>query len=210
MRIFRLVPGSVVVYLIVAACSAAGSSGIGSSIDGGGGSGDGGSSGGLLDAVTDPVPSASADTNQSGSRLKVKYYAGDDGSKAFVGFFDSQLKADCFFGKAADGVTRCLPGVEALLAGYYADPSCTQPVLLAAPGCAQPTYATKVDTTTCSTDYTRHVFPVASPFSGTSLYSLSGATCSGPSPTSVGALYFSVGAEIAPTSLVAGTLRTEP
>jgi hypothetical protein len=214
MRIFRYVPGSIVVYLVVAACSAAGPATMSSPSDGGGSYGDGSSSGGdgpsLLDALTDPVPSASADTNQSGSRLKVKYYAGADGSKAFAGFYDTQLKADCFFGLAADGATRCIPGTTVPLLGYYTDPGCTQPLLATTAGCGQPTYATKTDTTACTTGATVHAFSVGAPFSGTSVYFLSGTTCTGPSPTTSGVAYFSVGGEVTPASLVAGTLQTEP
>jgi hypothetical protein len=210
MRLFRYVPGSIVVYLVVAACSAAGPAGINSSLDGG--SSDGSSSGGdapsLLDALTDPVPSASADSNQSGTRLKVKYYAGADGSKAFAGFYDSQLKVDCYFGQAADGTTRCIPVPGATFVGYYADAACTQPLIAATAGCAQPAYASKSDTG-CGAS-TVHTFQVGSPFAGNSTYFLSGATCSGPSPTPSGISYFSLGSEMAANSFVAATLQTEP
>jgi hypothetical protein len=132
----KLVFGSVVVYVVMAACASggpgtAGGSGSGSVApgggdaagssggDGSGSSGGGSSSGGtalddsggrgILDALTDPVTEASAAPNQSGSRLKAKYYVGSDGSKTFTGMHDSMLNVDCNFIQASDSTTRC-PG----------------------------------------------------------------------------------------------------
>jgi hypothetical protein len=100
-------------------------------------------SGGIVDALTDPVSNAMADSNQSGTRLKIKYYLGADGSKAFKGFYDSQLNVDCYFAKAADGTVRCIPVATATTttANYYADANCTQPVALVSqcPGTVTPT-----------------------------------------------------------------------
>jgi hypothetical protein len=208
MRLFRYVPGSIVVYLVVAACSAAGPTGISSSLDGGGGSADGSNSGGdapsLLDALTDPVPPASADTNQSGTRLKVKYYAGDDGSKAFAGFYDSQRKEDCSFRTAADGVSRCMPTTNAVFSGYYADMTCTQPVVVVPAGCSTPTYVLQTDV---SCNPVSDLLSVGVSYSGSSIYVLSGTTCTGTSGTGSGAAYFYLGSEVPPSSFVAGTLQ---
>jgi hypothetical protein len=213
MRIFRYVPGSIGVYLVVAACSAARTGSITSSVDGGG-HGDGSSSGGdgpsLLDALTDPVPPASADSNQSGSRRKVKYYAGDDGSKAFAGFYDSQRKEDCSFALAGDGKTRCLPSPTATLSGYYADAHCTQPLLAINSNCATPTYAWTMDSTACAATAGHHVLAVGSPFAGSSVYILGGTACSGPAPTGAGYLYFFAGDEVDPSAFVAATVDISP
>jgi hypothetical protein len=212
MRLFRYVPGSIVVYLVVAACSAAGPAGINSSLDGG--SSDGSSSGGdapsLLDALTDPVPPASADTYQGGSRLKVQYLAGADGSKAFWSFYDTQRKEQCSFAAGGDGVMRCLPTATSYFVGYYADAGCTQALVYANVGCATPTYAWKTDSAACPLTAGHHVLTVGSPFTGPSIYILAGSTCSGPSPTSSSFLYFYAGSEVDPGSFVSATLQTAP
>ncbi len=123
----KLVLGSVVVYGIVAACSAtdgsmtgpSGSSGSTTATSGtasgasrsasagtGGGSGPDGSEGNsdgspdmtsLFDALTDPVFEAKADITTSGTRLKANYFVGTDGSKQFQSWHDSQLNLDCNF-----------------------------------------------------------------------------------------------------------------
>src|SRR5260370_16789923 len=81
----------------------------------------------LVDALTDPVSSAMADATQSGTRLKVKYYAGADGSKQFFGLHDSQLNVDCNFITAADGVSRSLPD-GAFSPNLFVHPSSPSPI----------------------------------------------------------------------------------
>lgn len=105
--------GACIVYVAMAACSAAGrepsgaasgtasgshstaSSGHGGAGQGGyggtanvgqggdTGAGQGGDDAGIWDALTDPVSEAAAEPT-SGSRLKAKYRVGDDGSKAYL------------------------------------------------------------------------------------------------------------------------------
>ena len=107
---FKFLSGSVIVYLVMAACSSArnqsedgdsdddGPSGgafmVGGGPNGGGdgptrggamtAGGRGGSSGptdsGLMDRMVDPVPDAAADPT-NGTRLKARYYVGADGSR---------------------------------------------------------------------------------------------------------------------------------
>lgn len=124
-HVIKILGGSVAVYIIVAACSAADSSrpnrtaGTGGTSSTPDASNEGGQSGrdgsvaadgnSILDALTDPVPDAKADPNTSGSRLRARYWVGDDGSRQFIGMRDTQLDEDCFFYPASDGVTRCLP-----------------------------------------------------------------------------------------------------
>src|SRR5258708_29782926 len=79
----KVLVGSITVYAAMAACSSASSP---------------------------PVPSALADVNAGGTRLKANYYAGSDGSQQFLStFHDAQRNEDCAFAIAADGTTRCLP-----------------------------------------------------------------------------------------------------
>jgi hypothetical protein len=169
----KLIGGSIAVYLIMAACSAASgplgsssgdagsghadgtastSGGTGGSSAGGGTAGDGSGSGGagdgpsILDAITDPVSEAKADPNQSGTRLKVNYYAGTDGSTQPTGsMHDSMLNVDCYFSKASDGTMRCMPIATATTAyaSYYTDAACTHPIALVSQ-CAGTTIPTQV------------------------------------------------------------------
>src|SRR5690349_16994423 len=103
--------GGAMVYVAMAACSAGGSTTGGHSGgvtrlgggQGGGASGAGPSAGqggdsGVFDALTNPVPPASADPT-SGSRLKPKYRVAEDGAKEYFAglWYDSQRAEDCSF-----------------------------------------------------------------------------------------------------------------
>jgi len=151
--------GSTALYLVMAACSAepAGSGAspngqlAGASTDGGGtapgdqvgGEQDSSTADGrsLLDALTDPVPSANADTgNTSGTRLKARNYVGADGARQFVGWRDSQLGVDCAFGAGEDGKIRCLPTAAIIDPSYFSNITCTQRITYPGP-CGAPKYA---------------------------------------------------------------------
>jgi len=242
----KLVAGSTTIYVIMAACSATSGPVGSSSGDGGPGQGDGtassssgGSSasggGGILDALTDPVPEASADPNQSGTRLKVNYYAGADGSKQSTGTMrDSMLNVDCYFSKASDGTMRCMPVATATTVGasVYADGGCTQPIALVSqcPGTTTPTQVSA----SIGTSGAIHTFALGSVITASSVYyfaltananacnpgGLNGYsyTCT-PYPASAWATLqtnstaYGVGAEIVPPSpstFVQATIQTEP
>lgn len=107
----RLVGGSVVVYVAMAACGAVddvAKLGGHDAATGDGHSSSGDTSGGLdasewidaiadavADAVVNPVADASADPNTSGSRLKAEYLVGADGSKQFLQWWDSGRSEVC-------------------------------------------------------------------------------------------------------------------
>ncbi len=222
----RILVGAMAVYVIMAACSAGsgspgfslGPDGSASSSGGGDGSSSGGDGQGVLDALTDPVGKAQADPNQSGTRLKVNYYSGADGSGQSTGtMHDSMLNADCAFGTASDGTLRCLPTNAALIAFYFGDAACTQPLVLQSTGCGAPSYG-RSSTATCTGNGTVtsaiRILAVSGPFSGGSYYSQVGTgPCSGPNPisglTASYALY-TAGAEVPPSTFVQATLQTEP
>jgi hypothetical protein len=211
MRTLRFVPGSIVVYLVVAACSGMGTSPVsdgGGTASSGGPASDGASR--VLDAITDPVPSASADTYASGSRLKVQYYAGADGSKAFAGMYDSQRNEACSFVTAADGSTRCLPvaAPSASLGVYYADASCSSPLAYAASGCTSPLYGNEFVSAACSGQGMYHIFQLGPAVNPPMVYLKSGTVCAAQQPTTA-FVYYTVGPEIMPPSFAAGTLQTE-
>jgi len=202
--------GSVAIYVIMAACSA--SSGPQANSGGDAGLARGGSSGGtpsdgssggsgsessdgsgtdgsehddgpsILDALTDPVSEASADANQSGSRLKATFYAGADGSKQAAGMHDSQLNVDCSFQMATDGTLRCLPANGQASIYYFSDSGCTQPVPYQVKNCGTPAYALGSPAAgapgSCSYQPATRVFPISGPYTGSSLYYASAGGCS--------------------------------
>ena len=228
----KLLFGSVVVYGAIAACASGGTmspfdttSGSGSSSgdNGSDGSGSSGAStgddsggGGLLDALTNPVPAANADTTQSGSRLKAKYYAGSDGSKQFAGWHDSMLNVDCGFSPASDGTTRCVPsGATTQL--FFSDSGCAQALAyIPATGCNSPPYAlvtVPASATPGCASYFERVLQVVGAYSG-AIYTGTPANCS--EQPDGGAIwratyaFYTVGSEVAPSTFVAATVQTDP
>ncbi len=177
--------GGAAIYVAMAACSAAdgahlrGANGAGG--NGQGGSGQGGSG---------VIPDATAAT--SGSRLRVRYYSGEDGSKQFVGWHDTQRNEDCTFRPAAD------------------DAGCTQPVAIVAKTmCAgAPKYA-YAPAGQCSSGYT--VLQVAGTYSAATIYQGAPGACSGTSTSSVSNLYdfYNTQGEVAVASFVAATQTVE-
>jgi hypothetical protein len=85
-------------------------------------------------------PPSKAATTTSGTRLKARNFTGEDGSKQFVGWFDSQLNQGCGFQGAADGKIRCLPAAAMMSRGFFADSNCTQALAQSRKGCTPPPY----------------------------------------------------------------------
>jgi hypothetical protein len=178
----------------------------------------------ILDALTDPVTTAKADT-QSGSRLKAKWYVGADGSRQLAGWHDSQLKIDCTFTTASDGVIRCLPAFGVSAAYYaptpavFADAACTQEaayqsVVSGCPGVPpSPSYAWSPDSapSECSDGYA--IYQIGSPLMVTytrqTNYQDGGVTCV-PSAATPTLAWYSVGAAVDPATFVSATVQTDP
>lgn len=78
-----------------------------------------------------PVPNAKADPTASGSRLRAKRLQGSDGSKQFVGWFDSERGEDCSVNRTTDGQLRCTPAYKLVTDNLYEDASCTQRITVA-------------------------------------------------------------------------------
>jgi len=96
-----------------------------------------GASGGMIADMVgdmmDPVPAADAAPATSGSRLRARYYVGEDGARQFIGWHDTKRDEDCMFQTAEDGKLRCMPSVGAYALTYFADEACTsQPLMLVA------------------------------------------------------------------------------
>jgi hypothetical protein len=226
MRTLRLALGSFLVYLFVA-CASAISDNVGppvASLDGSApGSRDGpsgsddsttGTVGAIVDALTDPVSSASAQTMTSGSRLKAKWYVGADGSKQFLGWHDSQLNTDCDFEVASDGATRCIPAYPtgALVATYFADTACSQALAYSYHGCTGPTFASQsaAASASCALTPATHIYPISA-YSGT-VYEGSSASCSAVTSAAILGAYtfYSIGSEVSPSQFVQATIQTDP
>jgi hypothetical protein len=190
-----------------------GAGGMGNGSSGNGGAsgstshGNGGSDSGIFDALTDPIADAMADP-MSGSRLKAYYRTGDDGSKAYIPYvwFDSQRNEDCAFQTAADGVSRCMPTAYATT--QFTDAACMNPVVWM-PTCSSPKYASYSDATQCPS--LPHIYPVGAVLTTpTTVYFKSGNVCTMTTPFGTpGYAYYSIGAEIAPTTFVGSTLQHE-
>jgi hypothetical protein len=89
--------------------------------------------GGILDALINPVTdarAADAPAATSGSRLKGRWQVGADGSRQFIGWYDSERKEECQYMLASDGKMRCLPMASAHTiqpsASSYQDAECTK------------------------------------------------------------------------------------
>lgn len=119
---------------------------------------------------------------ESGTRLKVASYAGEDGSRfTRAEAFDSTLGFYCRFLLATDGSTRCFP--LAWTSGlYYADAECLRAIAFM-PECDidDPRYATTSDVAwpdTCQTTQHRVVRIESAPRETSTVYDNSGARCS--------------------------------
>lgn len=231
--------GACVVYVSMAACTAtdhiqlsSGASGGGSGNSGMGGAGEVSSSdsgmggmigmggaggvggmiedaGGIFDALTDPVPDASADPT-SGTRLKAKYIKADDGARAPMAdvWHDSQRNEECRFQRASDGKQRCLP-TSVNYAGYYADASCTQLLAYIQTGCTPTKYAGEALQLCSGVSFTYNYYPLGAKVNPATVYVKSGAMCVGTSPL-VGYDYYSTGGMISPSAFVAGVVEIDP
>lgn len=174
--------------------------GTGGMATGGGSSSAGGAGGG---SAAGGSASRREELYTSGSRLRVRSYVGDDGSRQQVGLYDTQLQTLCAFTRAADGELRCLPlgGFTA----YFGDAQCLQRVLSVPPSnCATTARFVMVPAETCPAR--SEVFTVT-PTKVARAYVRSSAAC-----TEVqlpGWEHFVVGAAVSPTMFMRGVEATE-
>jgi len=179
----------------------------GASSNGASGSGTGGepNDAGLVDAVvdamTDPIPDAKADPAESGDRLKARYMVGEDGSRSFVGWYDSELEVNCFFYLTPDGQQRCVPsGDLAYASAYFSDSDCSTRVFQSALGCSyRYGLATTAGESCATTTYSVYELTAVSP---TTVYRQSGEVCQAVEAPQTSQLY--TGVELAPSTFVAG------
>jgi hypothetical protein len=143
----------------------------------------------------------------SGSRLKAKHYVGADGSKQFAGWYDSQLKADCWF-QQVNGKTVCTPTLWS--SSYYADAACTVPLFYTtAIGCGGIAYEYGASNYDCNA---RRIYRLQAMSAPASMYS-KGTACTAMSPPASGAgitySYFSA-QEVPLTTFVEASVQTDP
>ena len=113
--------------------AAAGASGGDGGRGGGAGSaaGTSGSAGSMSAGSSAPGPAAcmgKTSNHSSGSRVRVKRATTSEGDVSWLDFHDRERGFDCAFGRAADGMLRCLPAASARGSRYFADASCTDAV----------------------------------------------------------------------------------
>lgn len=82
----------------------------------------------------------------SGTRLKVRFLQGDDGSKQFLGWRDSLRNESCTFTVAEDGASRCLPIDQSTAfiqhtSHLYLDDACAQAIAEVPLNCNSTKYA---------------------------------------------------------------------
>lgn len=88
-----------------------------------------------------PVPRGTV----SGQRLVARQLVAADGSSQPAGWYDTTMRGECAFERAADGWTRCLPAKTSRIEerGYHLDPGCSDPLVIASDGCAPSPFASR-------------------------------------------------------------------
>lgn len=210
----KLFLGSIFVYVAMASCVASERATAGNTAttgtNGAGGSMMAGNGG--VGGILDPVPDASAETSNSGSRLKARRHIAEDGAISdILGWHDSKRNEDCGFRTATDSALRCMPGTSASVIEFYTDAACTIPKLAGQVfnvQCAPEKYVFRTDTAGCLVKYALH--NVLNKIDATILFSKkSDGTCVQFVPLSFYD-YHDIGPEIHPTEFVAATLVTDP
>lgn len=123
----KMFAGSVAVYAAVASAYACGEAPAlaPSSAVGSGGS-DGADETGGETVGAGPVPPAMADPTP-GSRLQSMYRVAEDGSRQWLGWYDTALDAPCGWMRLFDGKDYCVPSYH-YLSGLYSDPTCVRQI----------------------------------------------------------------------------------
>lgn len=159
-------------------------------------------------AVEEPKPNVTR--NESGTRLKVNYLDGQDGSRAFLGFYDSTRKEDCSFQLAEDGKTRCFPAGLTLVKGngYYEDSACTKQLayLTTAPCGVKPAYAAMWDYAACPS-YSVAVFELGAQVTATNVYVVANGCVAIARPANM--TFYKLGARVPDAEFASAAKKTE-
>jgi len=168
-------------------------------------------SGGNVTIIDGPGPDTGSgsgvDPNEgarSGSRLKLTWVNFTDGTRQWNSFYDAERKEGCYpYPAWIDGKVYCTPDSNGSV--VYTDASCTQKVgqVYDDPSCATtpPTYLLEWRYGFCESS-PAHLYLRGSQVSVASYYTRNyDGTCGGPY-TDTQELYYQLGAEVSPTSLV--------
>jgi hypothetical protein len=221
MKTIRVFLSGVAVYFLVAilhACGGSTPAQVAATSSGAGGNGGApdwaqtattssgkGGAGGLIN----PVPDAEA---ESGSRIKVQWLTGEDGSKQFAGFYDSVRSESCLYYPMSDGKRHCAPfGLAGYGLGvYYADAACAMSLAYVhVSSCpANYAYASSHENQSCGALPTWRIYTLGAKVVPAMMYQKSGANCN---MVNVPADYeFRVpGPEMQPSLFVAASLVTD-
>lgn len=160
------------------------------------------------DSSADPTaPRDLSAEQQSGTRIKARYYVTDDGARELIGFQDTLRNTECTFEVASDGTVRCLPPGSG--ATSFSDTACQQPITSIPSGvCNLPAIMYVKDVSTCPAR--RLVYERGTELKGADggvapYYYRSGSECSGPYPSQASYKVYARGKELLPTSFVEAT-----
>lgn len=170
-----------------------------------------GDDGGKTNPPPDAPPPDPDEGVHSGTRIQAQWRTYGDApnqTRSAAGLYDSQLGIACTPSAWTDGNTYCTPTASAAV---FSDSNCMQPVGTAVhrTGCTlpAPSYFVTTDVVGCASQ-TSHLYQVGTKIaSPTPFYQHDSVTgeCSGPFPASANLDYYTVGAEVAPSSLAALT-----
>lgn len=224
--------GSVVVYVLVAACAGSGALDdtdeqvAGTPIDADGDGvpdgmdtdGDGmidqpmpAGDGGGMNTIINPVPEA--DAAEDGTRIVNRYRTTPGGLRtATSGFYDTEREEACQFLPTASG-DRCLPAApyETLnIQGlYFSDASCTVPLAQSTYGCVTPRYAggyVLTDGDACTASYVYEYYEVGTLHAGT-VYIGTADNCNEYASIPASTILYALGARIPDTDFAEGNFQ---
>ena len=217
---FKLVLGSICVYVLVAACSVTsqnnGERG-GFAGESGRQVGESGSGNVISDVGNDilnPIPAAEA--AEDGSRIVNVYQSTEDGLRTPAGLYDKQLKINCSFRIASDGKNRCLP-FTSHASHFYSSSLCSdssEVAMVSKGSCAPEFISVGVTDNKCPLSSKVKIYNVGAKivvpaiyFSSAVIYYRSGDSCvSRPLSSYPDSDFYKVGSEIPPTNYVEGFL----
>lgn len=144
----------------------------------------------------------------SGSRLKAKTYVGDDGSREFAGWRDTERHEDCAFGVAEDGKTRCQPAATLNYIPDFYDASCrAQAVAIEDCYLSESTYLSQL-VTACPRRIALHRVTSVEPIAVGPTYYLNDGICT-ESPNSPSKKWYAV-EHVPASAFVEATIETAP
>jgi hypothetical protein len=142
---------------------------------------------------------------ENGSRLRANVLVGEDGSKQFWGWHDSDRSEDCQFTTAADSHKRCMPLSSAATSTgtYFLDAQCSTELAVAL---CSPHYVLRYIPDGCSNRV--QLYELGIQATPTSIYLKSGATCIETTPVA-SYTYWRIGSEVPSSAFARASVQTE-